>query len=105
MSTRISRRGLLGWIAMGGAGALLGACSPTATPQVPTPKIVEKEVTKVVQGTPQVVKETVVVKPTAVTQAVTIDWWFGWGGLGANGLKACARKPTSLRLRIPTRVP
>jgi len=54
------------------AAAALAACAPAPTPQV-IEKVVEKEVTKIVEGTPQIVKETVVtektVKETVVVQA------------------------------------
>lgn len=56
---RLSRRGMLK-VGAGllGAGAL-SACQPVATPQV-----IEKVVTQIVEGTPQVVKETVIVEKT-----------------------------------------
>ncbi len=69
----ITRRRLLkAGIGALGAGAL-AACQPAATPQV-----IEKEVTKIVEGTPQIVKETVVVEKTLVVEAgqkpVEIRW-------------------------------
>lgn len=77
MSTkeRVSRRDLLkvGAAAIGAAG--LSACATTATPQVikeVVTQIVEKEVTKIVEGTPQIVKETVVVESTVVVEKETI---------------------------------
>ena len=71
-----------------GAAALLGACGAT-----PTPQVIEKEVTKIVEGTPQVVKETVIVEKQSTVEVVkevtvqvqasapavtTIEWWPGW---------------------------
>jgi ABC-type glycerol-3-phosphate transport system substrate-binding protein len=60
MKERVSRRRLLGAVGtltgVCAAGAVLAACGAT-----PTPQVIEKEVTKIVEGTPQVVKETVVV--------------------------------------------
>jgi ABC-type glycerol-3-phosphate transport system substrate-binding protein len=67
----LSRRSLLlfGAGALGAAG--LAACGATPTPQVikeVVTQVVEKEVTKIVEGTPQVVKETVVVENTVVVE-------------------------------------
>jgi len=52
----VSRRSVLSALGVGAAGAALAACGAT-----PTPQVIEKEVTKIVAGTPEVVKETVVV--------------------------------------------
>jgi len=61
---KITRRDFLRVSSAAAAGAaLLGACGTTPTPQV-IEKVVEKEVTKIVAGTPQIVKETVVVAGT-----------------------------------------
>jgi multiple sugar transport system substrate-binding protein len=63
MGRLLTRRNFLR-ASLGAAGAAtLAACGAT-----PTPQVVEKVVTQVVQGTPQVVKETVVVKETAVVE-------------------------------------
>jgi len=68
MSKRIiSRRGILGLSATAGISAVLAACGATPTPQV-IEKVVEREVTKIVEGTPQVVVETVVVQETVVVK-------------------------------------
>lgn len=67
---KLARRDVLrGSLALGGLAlsAGLAACGATPTPQV-VEKVVEKEVTKVVEGTPQVVKETVVVQETVVVE-------------------------------------
>ena len=67
----LSRRMFLRAGAMlAGAGAL-AACGATPTPQV-VEKVVEKEVTKIVEGTPQVVKETVVVKETQIVEETVV---------------------------------
>ena len=74
----VTRRSFVRGAALGAAGALLAACGATPTPQV-IEKVVEKEVTKViaqevtriVEGTAQVVIETVVVKETVVVEAPT----------------------------------
>ncbi|MHB0874823.1 MAG: extracellular solute-binding protein [Anaerolineae bacterium] len=69
----ISRRSFLHWAALAGGGAALAACGATPTPQV-VEKVVEREVTKIVEGTPQVVKETVVVQQTVVVeQTVAVE--------------------------------
>ncbi|NPV09445.1 MAG: sugar ABC transporter substrate-binding protein [Anaerolineae bacterium] len=57
MSRKLSRRGFLGLGAMTAGMAALSACGAAATPQV-----IEKEVTVIVEGTPQIVKETVIVE-------------------------------------------
>ena len=59
MMTR--RQALKSLLALGVGAAALAACGATPTPQV-VEKVVEKEVTKIVEGTPQVVKETSVVE-------------------------------------------
>ena len=66
MSSKVSRRRFLKFAGAGALGATLAACGATPTPQV-IEKVVEKEVTRIVEGTPQVVKETVVV--TQVVEA------------------------------------
>ena len=89
----MSRRGLLKTLGVAGGAAVLAACGATPTPQViketvvvKETAVVEKEVTKIVEGTPQVVKETVVVEkvvePTqAPKEPVTIRFSsVGWGG-------------------------
>ena len=66
MSKKISRRKFLEMSATGAAGLVVAACGP-ATPAAPsTPQVVEKEVevTRIVEGTPQVVKEVQVVTAT-----------------------------------------
>ena len=89
----VSRRRLL--VAAGGAaaGLTLAACGATPTPQVVEKEkvitqVVEKEVTKVVPATPEIVAQTVVVKETVVVEKqvtgassgapVTITYGF-WG--------------------------
>ncbi len=59
----VSRRRLLSGslIALGAAG--LAACGTT-----PTPQVIEKVVTQIVEGTPQTVVETVVVKETVIVE-------------------------------------
>ena len=67
----LSRRMFLKASAMlAGVGAL-AACGATPTPQV-VEKVVEKEVTKIVEGTPQVVKETAVVVETVVVKETVV---------------------------------
>jgi multiple sugar transport system substrate-binding protein len=68
--TRWTRRRFLAGAGVGLAGAALAACGAT-----PTPQVVEKEVTKIVQGTPEVVKETVVVAgtPQVVKETVVVE--------------------------------
>ena len=65
--SRLTRRDVLRGLSATGALAIgagaLAACGATPTPQV-VEKVVEKEVTKIVEGTPQIVKETVVVQQT-----------------------------------------
>lgn len=64
----LSRRRFMGLLGLGvGGGAVLSACGATPTPQV-IERVVEKEVTKIVEGTPQIVKETVVVRETVVVE-------------------------------------
>lgn len=60
---RLTRRGFIRTAAVASGLATLSACGATATPQV-----IEKEVTRIVEGTPQVVTETVVVKETVVVE-------------------------------------
>ena len=57
-------------VVLAGAG-VLAACGATPTPQV-IEKVVEREVTKIVEGTPQVVKETVVVEQV-VERTVVVE--------------------------------
>lgn len=63
MSQSLSRRGFLRYASLAGSGLMLAACQPkiVEVEKVVT-QVVEKEVTKVVEGTPQVIKETVVVE-------------------------------------------
>ena len=63
----LSRRRFLSGAAIAAGAGLLAACGATPTPQV-IEKVVEKEVTKIVEGTPVVVKETVVVQETVVVK-------------------------------------
>ena len=67
MAKTWTRRALLRFAGVAGGAAALAACGATPTPQV-VEKVVEKEVTKIVEGTPQVVKETVVVQETVVVE-------------------------------------
>jgi len=64
---QLGRRAFLRLSALGLGGMALAACGATPTPQV-VEKVVEREVTKIVEGTPQVVKETVVVQETVVVE-------------------------------------
>ncbi len=60
----LSRRHLLAGMGLAGTAGALAACGAT-----PTPQVVEKVITQVVAGTPQIVKETVEVEKVA-TQVV-----------------------------------
>jgi len=62
-----NRRAFLRLSALGLGSMALAACGATPTPQV-VEKVVEKEVTKIVASTPEVVKETVVVQETVVVE-------------------------------------
>lgn len=77
MSAKLTRRKFLAFAGGGAAAATLAACGATPTPQVireVVTSVVEKEVTKIVEGTPQVVKETVVVEQTKVVEKeVTVE--------------------------------
>lgn len=68
---RVNRRHFLKLTASTAGGAILAACAPKA------PEVVEKEVTRIVGGTPQVVKETVVAtaepKPVELN-LLMVDW-------------------------------
>jgi multiple sugar transport system substrate-binding protein len=84
-------------VALGLAG--LAACGATPTPQVVkevVTSVVEKEVTKIVEGTPQVVKETVVVEKQVTAQAappkaVEIRWaCYALGEARQKAGQACA---------------
>ncbi|MDI7277473.1 MAG: sugar ABC transporter substrate-binding protein [Anaerolineae bacterium] len=48
VSRKLTRRGFLGSLGLGAVGVLAAACQPQAA----TPQVIEKEVTRVVQGTP-----------------------------------------------------
>jgi multiple sugar transport system substrate-binding protein len=91
MSRLMARRGFLRAAGVAAAAGGLAACGATPTPEVireVVTQVVEKEVTKIVEGTPQVVKETVVVEQTvmveptaAPTEVVTVRYSsVGWGG-------------------------
>ncbi|MHB0878250.1 MAG: extracellular solute-binding protein [Anaerolineae bacterium] len=91
MSRFMARRGFLKAAGVAAAAGGLAACGATPTPQIVkevVTQVVEKEVTKIVEGTPQVVKETVVVEQTvmveptaAPAEAVTVRFSsVGWGG-------------------------
>ena len=91
MSRLMARRGFLKAAGVAAAAGGLAACGATPTPRIVkevVTQVVEKEVTKIVEGTPQVVKETVVVEQTVVVQptvapaeAVTVRFSsVGWGG-------------------------
>lgn len=77
----IARRCVLQAGGIGAAAGVLAACATTGAPQV-----VEKEVTRVVESTPQIVEQTVVVKETVVVEVtaavaaepVTLSYGF-WG--------------------------
>lgn len=69
MAKRFSRRNVIRLAIVGAGASVLAACGATPTPQV-IEKVVEKEVTKIVEGTPQTVVETVVVVET-VEKVVT----------------------------------
>lgn len=89
-----SRREVLRFALAGAGAAALAACGATPTPQivekeVVVTQVVEKEVTKIVEGTAQVVKETVVVEKVVEATAapeekhdIGFAWWTG--GEGAN---------------------
>lgn|GEM_PF-1335861 len=73
-SRRLSRRRVMEGAGIVAAGTALAACGATPTPVViektvevekVVTQVVQQEVTKIVEGTPQVVKETVVVQVTA----------------------------------------
>jgi len=87
-SHQVSRRSVLRVAGAAASAAALAACGAAATPQVvketvvvtqEVEKVVEKEVTTVVEATPQVVKETVVVEKevTAAPSEVsgTVSMW------------------------------
>jgi len=83
----IARRRFLKAMAAGTAGAALAACAPAATPQV-----IEKEVTRIVEGTPQIIKETVVVEKEAEPAKkeevfLTWSWWGSVEQLERNSAK------------------
>jgi ABC-type glycerol-3-phosphate transport system substrate-binding protein len=93
------RQVLRGSLVVAGA-ATLAACGATPAPQIVekvVTSVVEREVTKIVAGTPQVVKETVVVQQTVVVEgptaapvakgAVDIDYWYIWGGDGGKAME------------------
>jgi len=63
----VSRRVLLKGAGGLALGAALAACGAS-----PTPQVIEKEVTRVVAGTAEVVKETVVVKETQVVKETVV---------------------------------
>jgi ABC-type glycerol-3-phosphate transport system substrate-binding protein len=76
-SRLVSRRSFLTGAAAAAGGGLLAACAPMATPQV--------------------VRETVVVKETVVVQAeptkappgsIDLDFWYIWGGDGGKAMEA-----------------
>jgi len=75
---KLTRRHFLSLSAAGAVGAsVIAACGATPTPQViekVVTSVVEKEVTKIVAGTPQVVKETVIVPatPQVVEETVVV---------------------------------
>lgn len=66
MSGKITRRALIQGAVLTVPAALLAACEPRV-------ETIEKEVTRVIQGTPQVVKETVVVEKTVAPRDVKVQ--------------------------------
>jgi len=75
MKRRLTRRSLFGLIGAASGAAALAACGATPTPRViekVVTSVVEREVTKIVEGTPQVVKETVVVQEV-VKETVVVE--------------------------------
>ncbi len=68
--SKLSRRGLLK-VGIGALGAATLAACQAATPQV-VEQVVEKEITVIVEGTPKVVKETVVIEVPASAEPVEI---------------------------------
>ncbi|NPV09198.1 MAG: sugar ABC transporter substrate-binding protein [Anaerolineae bacterium] len=83
------RRALKIGVGMLGLGGL-AACAPAATPQV-----VEREVTVIVQGTPQIVKETVVVP--AAAGPVKIRWAVKtWDEMRMKVIDDCAQEVMKL---------
>jgi multiple sugar transport system substrate-binding protein len=59
MTKHVSRRSFIKLAGAGAVGGLLASCAPPATPEVEI-----REVTKIVEGTPQTVQETVIVEVT-----------------------------------------
>ncbi len=85
---KLTRRELLRYVGLAASAGVLAACAPKV---VEVERVVKETV--VVEGTPQVVekvvKETVqvekVVKETVIVEkaapeAITLEWWWGWGG-------------------------
>ncbi|MHB0875328.1 MAG: extracellular solute-binding protein [Anaerolineae bacterium] len=102
MSNRLlSRRNMLRGSLVAAGAATLAACGATPTPEViekVVTQVVEREVTTIVEGTPQIVKETVVVEQTVVVEvqptaapvtaaAVDLDFWYIWGGDGGKAME------------------
>lgn len=85
MSRLLSRRNFVKAAGFAAASGALAACGATPAPQI-IEKVVEKEVTTIVEGTPQVVKETVIVEKVveataAPAEKVTVRFSsVGWGG-------------------------
>ena len=63
MSSKASRRAFLKFAGVGAAGAALVACGAT-----PTPQVIERVVTQIVEGTPQVVVQTQVVEKEVIVE-------------------------------------
>ena len=103
MKRRLTRRSLFGLIGAASGAAALAACGATPTPQViekVVTSVVEKEVTKLVEGTPQVVKETVVVQevvketvvveqqePVPTVEPKTLTYWTWWSPTGGTAFR------------------
>ncbi|MHB0878619.1 MAG: ABC transporter substrate-binding protein [Anaerolineae bacterium] len=124
-SKSFSRRSVLSALGVGAAGAAMAACGAT-----PTPQVIEKEVTTIVEGTPQVVTETVVVtqevekvvEQTVVVQVTPaglepaeLAVWVWWPGpvaslnqmsaffMGANpNVKVTVEAPTDYWTKLQT---
>jgi len=105
LSRELTRRRFLRSAAIAGTGYVLAACGATPTPQVikeVVTSVVEKEVTKIVEGTSQVVKETVVVEvttaPQPAQQTIEITWlshvYEPWNNvLAAQGMQYMGLHP------------
>lgn len=91
MRNSMSRRRFLR-VGLGvGASAGLAACATAPAPAV-IEKVVEREVTVMVEGTPQIVKETVVVEVTAAPKQVTEQIVIRVGSIASENLLIAYRR-------------